>query len=114
MSASHGLGIGFAGSFEQTKSLRSALRPVAITSVRFEETLPHWEGYASSSPVRIGNGAAGQLQLDIYGELMDSVYIYNKFHRRGLLREPRTSPLTSQAFIHQFYSPVTFFEKLIR
>ncbi len=44
-----------------------------------EETLPHWEGYASSSPVRIGNGAAGQLQLDIYGELMDSVYIYNKF-----------------------------------
>ncbi len=44
-----------------------------------EETLPHWEGYAGSSPVRIGNGAAGQLQLDIYGELMDSVYIYNKF-----------------------------------
>ena len=44
-----------------------------------EETLPHWEGYAGSSPVRIGNGAAGQLQLDIYGELMDSVYLYNKF-----------------------------------
>jgi GH15 family glucan-1,4-alpha-glucosidase len=44
-----------------------------------EETLLHWEGYAGSSPVRIGNGAAGQLQLDIYGELMDSVYIYNKF-----------------------------------
>jgi GH15 family glucan-1,4-alpha-glucosidase len=44
-----------------------------------EETLPHWEGYAGSFPVRIGNGAAGQLQLDIYGELMDSIYIYNKF-----------------------------------
>jgi len=44
-----------------------------------EERLLHWEGYAGSSPVRIGNGAAGQLQLDIYGELMDSVYIYNKF-----------------------------------
>jgi GH15 family glucan-1,4-alpha-glucosidase len=44
-----------------------------------EETLPHWEGYAGSFPVRIGNHAAGQLQLDIYGELMDSVYIYNKF-----------------------------------
>jgi GH15 family glucan-1,4-alpha-glucosidase len=44
-----------------------------------EETLPHWEGYAGSSPVRIGNSAAGQLQLDIYGELMDSVYLYNKF-----------------------------------
>ena len=44
-----------------------------------EEMLLHWEGYAGSSPVRIGNGAARQLQLDIYGELMDSVYIYNKF-----------------------------------
>ena len=43
-----------------------------------EETLPHFEGYARSSPVRIGNGAYDQLQLDIYGELMDSVYLYNK------------------------------------
>lgn len=43
-----------------------------------EETLPHFEGYAKSSPVRIGNGAYDQLQLDIYGELMDSVYLYNK------------------------------------
>ena len=31
-----------------------------------------------SSPVRIGNGAANQLQLDIYGELIDSVYLFNK------------------------------------
>jgi len=44
-----------------------------------EETLSHWEGYRGSSPVRIGNAAFGQLQLDIYGELMDSVYIYNKY-----------------------------------
>ncbi|MCF7762734.1 MAG: glycoside hydrolase family 15 protein [Verrucomicrobia bacterium] len=44
-----------------------------------EETLPHFEGYARSSPVRIGNGAYDQLQLDIYGELMDSVYLYNKY-----------------------------------
>jgi pentatricopeptide repeat protein len=39
-----------------------------------EEILEHWEGYRGSYPVRIGNGAAGQLQLDIYGEALDSVY----------------------------------------
>jgi GH15 family glucan-1,4-alpha-glucosidase len=39
-----------------------------------EEVLEHWEGYRGSYPVRIGNGAAKQLQLDIYGEALDSVY----------------------------------------
>jgi GH15 family glucan-1,4-alpha-glucosidase len=43
-----------------------------------ETILTHFEGYQQSRPVRIGNGAHDQLQLDIYGELMDSVYIYNK------------------------------------
>ncbi|WP_322778340.1 glycoside hydrolase family 15 protein [Frankia sp. Cas4] len=43
-----------------------------------EIVLEHLRGYRDSKPVRIGNGAAGQLQLDIYGELMDSVYLYNK------------------------------------
>jgi GH15 family glucan-1,4-alpha-glucosidase len=39
-----------------------------------EDSLDHWRGYRGSAPVRIGNGAAEQLQLDIYGEALDSVY----------------------------------------
>ncbi|MEU5806675.1 glycoside hydrolase family 15 protein [Streptomyces sp. NPDC047718] len=38
-----------------------------------EESLEHWEGYERSAPVRIGNGAATQIQMDIYGEAMDSI-----------------------------------------
>ena len=44
-----------------------------------EEELPHLDGYMGSRPVRIGNAAHGQLQLDIYGELLDAAYLFNKY-----------------------------------
>ena len=44
-----------------------------------ESELPHLAGYADSRPVRIGNAAHAQSQLDIFGELLDSVYLSNKY-----------------------------------
>lgn len=44
-----------------------------------ETKIPELEGYMNSKPVRIGNGAYDQFQLDIYGEIMDSAHIFRKF-----------------------------------
>jgi GH15 family glucan-1,4-alpha-glucosidase len=43
-----------------------------------EEKLPHLAGYENSSPVRIGNAASEQLQLDVFGEVMDAMYLARK------------------------------------
>jgi len=51
-----------------------------------EQELPHLSGYAGASPVRIGNGAAKQKQLDVFGEVLDCIHLYRRqggFERYG-------------------------------
>ncbi len=49
------------------------------TQVSGEEHLHHLEGYRKSRPVRVGSTNHGQLQLDVYGELLDSIYLFDRF-----------------------------------
>ena|SRR5579872_5154689 len=55
------------------------VRPINGQTLPPEETLDHWKGYCDSKPVRIGNAADAQFQNDIYGEVLDAVYLHNKY-----------------------------------
>ena len=70
---------------DEAKEKQTGALPIMFT-VRGETDIPevelhHLDGYRASKPVRIGNGAAFHLQLDIYGELMDGIYLLNRFGR---------------------------------
>ena len=50
------------------------LYPISPDGIREEQTLEHLSGYRGSAPVRIGNGAWDQIQLDVYGEVLDALH----------------------------------------
>jgi GH15 family glucan-1,4-alpha-glucosidase len=78
-----------AGHYDEAQCWRDWLLRVAagapeqlqiLYGIRGERCLPEWEaswlpGYVHSKPMRIGNAASLQLQLDVYGEVMDAFYL---------------------------------------
>jgi GH15 family glucan-1,4-alpha-glucosidase len=75
----------FAGFMQaRLKELKDGDGPQVLYGIDGRHDLPelvldHLAGYRDSRPVRIGNAASGHLQLDICGELMDSLYLYDKY-----------------------------------
>ncbi len=63
----------------------------------WENELPWLSGFRQSTPVRIGNGAAGQLQLDVYGEVADAIM---QAAKGGLPTHPRTRAVRGVAMEH--------------
>ena len=61
--------------------LSATLRALYLEDNECEITLPHLNGYCDSRPVRIGNAACNQVQTDVYGELMDAIYLVDKWAR---------------------------------
>lgn len=70
-------------SHKGSEAVNQQLMPVMVT-IRGERDIPetelnHLEGHRGSRPVRIGNGATSHTQIDVFGALLDSIYLYNKF-----------------------------------
>ena len=98
-----------AGYYEEAGAWRDwLLRAVAgvpaqaqiMYSITGERRLTEWEvewlpGYEGAQPVRIGNGAHGQIQIDVYGEVMDALYQA----QRGGLASSADAWALQQAFL---------------
>ncbi len=73
------------------------LRRGGRTAARRNSKFPWLPGYEGSAPVRIGNGAVGQLQLDVYGEVLDAFYVAR---RAGLSTSDATWALECALLLH--------------